>query len=72
MSSTTGEMPVMEVEAGGKRLRLAVDQPQRILPPGSAPRDFTCGRQNTPGRIGYVTAGKPAGTDGFLRLADLK
>jgi hypothetical protein len=49
---------------------LVIDKPESILPAGSAPLNLSCGVQQTRARIGYVTAGAPAGTDGLLRLVD--
>lgn len=67
-----GTPPIMEVTIAGRRLRLLVDRPGRILPAGSAERDFACGPQTAAGRIGYAVTGKPTNVDGLLRLLDVE
>jgi hypothetical protein len=69
-----GATPVLEVQSAGTTVRLAIDDPNRIVIAGGAglKLDLECGPQDTAARVGYSDIKPPDGTAGRVRFLDIK
>jgi hypothetical protein len=69
-----GPMPILEVLSGGTTVRLAIDDPNRIVIAGGAGLrlDLDCGPQDAAARVGYSDIKPPDGTAGRVRFLDLR
>jgi hypothetical protein len=69
-----GAAPILEVASEGATVRLAIDDPNKIVIPGGAglKLNLDCGPQDVAVRVGYSDIKPPDGTAGRVRFLDLK
>lgn len=67
-----GPLPILEITTDAGLLRLAIDDPAKVVVPGGGAVDLDCGPQNRPLRIGYTRMNPPPGTEGRVRFIDFE
>lgn len=70
-----GPVPILEISTTAGALRLAIDDPNKIVIAGGgagAKLNLDCGEQDAPARVGYSDEKPPDGTSGRVRYLDLR